>query len=199
MRKIICFLVVVMILALFCACSGDVHDHDHDHAHEMQTTESVAADTATQPTANLSHRADATGPLSSKHSEKIDTPFDNEYAGADTDSEKINVCDKYREEWKKIADRYYNEILYYNGDVPVHSDFSTDAQMHEFVQFKKAEFDRQFESESQSYLTQMENQYGKGDKASAMCAEYKFELQRSFALEMIEIYELLGEFNGQVF
>ena len=190
------------MITMLCACSEETHDHDHehDHTHEVQTTESAAEDTvATQPASDLQHRADATGPLASKHSEKIDIPFDNEYAGADTDAERAEICDRYREEWRKIADRYFNEILYYNGDVPVHPDFFTDAQMHEFAQFKKEDFDTRFESESQSYLAQMEFEYGKGDKANAMCAQYKFDLQREFALEMIEIYELLGEFNGQVF
>lgn len=206
MKKIVSLLLLFVIVALLCACSPevntDVHNHDHSHTEEVTDSLQDITEDVTSPQAETLpevHTSDATGPLTSKHSRKIDVPFDSEYSGARSDAEKIAVCDKYREEWAKIAKRYINELLNYNGDVPVHADFSTDKELHEFVEFRKVDFETFFDSDSKSYLAQMEEQYGKGDKADALCAKYMFDLQRAYALEMIEIYELLGEFNGQVF
>lgn len=211
MKKILSLIILLVFVIFLCACNssegGQEHNHDNPHTREAEITEAAQSETepqteAIQPETETLHEvttADATGPLSSKHSQKIDVPFEAEYALTNTDGEKAIICDKYREEWEKIGKRYYNELIHYSGDVPLHPDFSTDKEMHEFVEFRKGDFESYFESDSKSYLADMEEQYGKGDKASALCAKHKFELQRSFALEMIEIYELLGEFNGQVF
>ena len=212
MKKIFSLFILLIIAVSLCACNSsegtDVHNHDNPHTHEAEVTEATQTATeskteATQPETEETlpevTTADATGPLSSKHSQKIDVPFEKEYSQAISDEDKTKVCDKYRGEWEKIGKRYYNELIHYSGDVPVHPDFSTDKELHEFVVFRKGDFESYFESDSKSYLEDMEKDYGKGDKANALLAEHKFYMQRSYALEMIKIYELLGEFNGQVF
>lgn len=214
MKKLLLISALLTMFILFCGCnsegSTDAHNHSdgHDHSHETENTSTVQETsevmTESQTEYSTENWADVQdsetmGPLTSKHSSKTDDPFENEYAQAKTDAERIQICDKYREEWEKTGKRYYKELLYYNGDVPAHTEFSTDKEMHEYVEFSKKDFDSYYENESKSYLNEMEKEYGKSDKANALSAKYKFDLQRSFALEMIELYELLGEFNGQEF
>ncbi len=142
---------------------------------------------------------EAEGVLMKRHSDKIDIPFEQEYLSAEGYKDIASVCEKYTEKWKTIAERYYKEILYYNGSVPEDPNFSTDAQMHEYIENRKAQWEAEYEENHKNYLSKLLRQYSDADKAQALCSAYKFDLQREFALEMIGIYEMLGEFNKQEF
>ncbi len=142
---------------------------------------------------------EASGTLMKKHSNKIDVPFENEYLSAESDRKVAFVCEKYTEKWKTVADRYYKEILYYNGSVPQDPNFSTDAQMHEYIEQRKTQWEAEYEENHKNYLAELLEQYSDTDKAQALCSAYKFDMQREFSLELIGIYEMLGEFNDQEF
>ncbi|MBQ4568625.1 MAG: hypothetical protein IJA62_00990 [Ruminococcus sp.] len=142
---------------------------------------------------------EAEGVLMKRHSDKIDSPFEQEYLDAENDKELARICEEYTEKWRTIAERYFKELLYYNGSVPETPDFSTDAQMHGYVEDRKARWEEEYEENHSNYLAQLLKQYSDADKAQALCAAYKFDMQREFALEMIGIYEMLGEFNNQEF
>ncbi len=143
---------------------------------------------------------EAVGPLMQKHSVKIDIPFEQEYLNAKSNKEIVSVCENYTAKWKTVADRYYKEILYYNGTVPTDPNFSTDKEMHEYIEERKVNWEADFQKDTADYLESAKEANPQDEqKAQALCAAYKFDLQREFALEMIGIYEMLGEFNNQEF
>lgn len=159
--------------------------------------------TATQSVEQVSaypFTIEASGPLMYKHSVKIDILFEQEYCSAESDKERVSVCETYTAKWKTIADRYYREILYYNGSVPTDPNFSTDKEMHSYIEQRKADWEADFQRESADYLERAKAANPDNwQKARALCAAFEFDMQREFSFEMIGIYEMLGEFNNQEF
>ncbi len=165
----------------------------------QEGTNNSSAENTQEDATEYPYTAEATGSLGTKHSNKIDVPFEQALNKAESDEKIVNVCEKFTREWKVVADRYYKEILYYNGSVPEATNFATDKQMHAYIEQRKSEWLSDYNRNVKDYAKKLEKKFTDTDKVEAMVARLEFDMQREFALELIGIYEMLGEYNNQDF
>ena len=223
MKRIFAFVLITVFMLSLCACKSventdnTEHNHDHDNITSVvQDTTDIYGDITTN---NKSVQHDASEPegtqsvqnntssyveengtlgvLQQKHSDKIDVSFDEEYQKGLTVDERIAICNKYTTEWETVSERYFNELLQYKGEVPPAVNYSTDEQLHSFLEQNKSDWEMNFASQSELYISKIENgpdQIG----ASLVFAQFCYEAKREYALYLIGIYEDLAELNGQV-
>lgn len=210
MKRFISLLIIVMFIFTLCACKGVEQGDALNHTYtedsvqtepqpETQSQTATDADAESTYTDNNSEDVPvAMGPLQSKHIDKLDIPFDEEVQQVATVYEKIDVYNKYTEEWRSLADRYYNELLKCNGSVPPTVNYNTAEQMHEYLEQYKNDWQTLFDSQSELYLQKID--VNEEDlEAKVLYADYEYKSYRELALYFIGVYEEVGEYNGQVF
>ncbi|MBR3971944.1 MAG: hypothetical protein IKJ83_03565 [Ruminococcus sp.] len=221
MKKLLALLLSLLVIFALCACkkaeSEDAHNHNHTHTHisetvhteDTQPSETAEVTEAPEPseditdiettasnTTGISDKVNTEGHYKQNHINKIDVPCEDELSKAQTVSDRISIFEKYAQEWTKVADRYYNELLKINGSVPATADYNTAQQMHEYLEFYKQDWELNFEQETKALMdkkAESEDKMGIDLIYSQLC----YESRRELALYFIDIYEEIEDYSNQ--
>jgi len=88
----------------------------------------------------------------------------------------IELADKYAGKWKQIADEYYN-ILIKNDN------------LHTYILNMKNNWEEYYQTQCENYIEILHSIYDHGTIIGPIFAHYKYELQKDWALRLVEIYE----------
>ena len=221
MKKLISMIMIISFVFALCACSGEnktlvVHD-DHDHTHVAETTTIADTDVTTTegvevPTNENSepiipgvndndtdatiHPVDTKGQYKENYIKEIDNPCAEELMKAQSDASKIVIYNTYSEEWAEVGERFNTELLKIKGTVPATENFSTDAQMHEYLEFCMQEWEALLTEKTATFEAMMIE--GADNTAyELMIAQIRYEINREYALYFIDMYEEIEDFSNQ--
>lgn len=220
MKKLISMIMIISFIFALCACSvtdydgGDNHNHEEEHNHtHVEETTAVVADTDIVVPTNESaepvipgvndddksgtiHPVDTEGHYKADQIAKIDVPCAEELEKAQSDASRIVIYNTYSEEWAEVAERYCSELLKIKGTVPATENYSTDEEMHEYLEFCMQEWT---DLMTQRKTTFEGNMIDGADNTAVelMAAQVYYEINREYALYFIDIYENIEAFSNQ--
>ena len=212
MKKLIAMIMIISFVFALCACQkadeNELHDHDHT---ETQTT--LAPTQATEPTTvpatepivpgvndddktETNLPVDVTGQYQDKYKNKIDVPCADELMKAQSDASKIVIYNTYAQEWAEIGERFGTELLKIKGSVPATANYSTDEQMHEYIEFQLQEW-KDFVVKRTGDFEAMMVEGGDNTGVEHMLSQVVYEINREYALHFIKTYEDIETFSNQ--
>lgn len=130
-------------------------------------------------------------------SEKLINEIDDEYLSESklpefsTTMGMIELSDRYADKWRQIADEYYNKIMEYDGISQLDENNYSSDDLHSYVSEMKANWDLYYQEQCESYVNTLRTIYDEGFAVGPMFAEYKYEMQKDWALQLVEICERL--------
>lgn len=103
----------------------------------------------------------------------------------------IQLAEKYTEKWKQVADKYYDEILKYDDIIQINEDYYSSDDLHTFVSNMKANWEEYNQVHCENYAKTLRTIYGNGTIVGPLLADYEYEMQKDWALQLIDIYDQL--------
>lgn len=103
----------------------------------------------------------------------------------------IELADKYTEKWKQVADEYYDKIMKYNGIISLNENYYSSDDLHIFVSNMKTTWEEYKQEQCDNYLKTLQTIYEGGTIVGPLFAEYRYEMQKEWALQLVDIYEQL--------
>lgn len=103
----------------------------------------------------------------------------------------IELADTYTEKWKQVADEYYNKIMeaeIEEYDESVQPNYSSD-DLHTFVSNMKTSWEKYYQEQCDNYYKVLKANYGPGTIVGPIFANYKYEMQKEWALRILDIYQ----------
>lgn len=179
MNKIIGFCLAVLVLTFcLCGCQKEKVENVGENATSVETTvEEKNTDEALY--------------------EKIIREIDDAYLEEQKKSENcttvgmIELADKYTEKWKQVADEYYNKIMEYDGIFQPNENYYSSDDLHTFVSNMKINWEQYNQVQCENYVKTLRTIYGSGTVVGPIFADYKYEMQKEWALQLVGIYEQL--------
>ena len=101
----------------------------------------------------------------------------------------IELANTYSEKWKQVADEYYNKIMeaeIEEYDESVQPNYSSDA-LHTFVSNMKTSWEKYYQEQCDNYYKVLKANYGPGTIVGPIFANYKYEMQKEWALRILDI------------
>lgn len=107
----------------------------------------------------------------------------------------VELAGKYRGEWKKVADKYYNllmEFEYPAEILPHEMEYYSTDNLRGAVSAMKTDWEAYYEAECENYRTTLLCIYGPGTIVGPILADYQYQMYKDWALKLVGIYEQLA-------
>ena len=104
----------------------------------------------------------------------------------------VELSDKYAEKWKNVADEYYDKIMEYDGIVQPSDHYYSSDDLHTYVSNLKTNWEKYNQVQCENYLETLRAIYGSGTVVGPIFADYKYELQKDWALQLVVIWQQLS-------
>lgn len=104
-----------------------------------------------------------------------------------------NIIDKYAEEWKERADEYYNKLMEFDGILQLNDHYYSSDDFHTFISEMKTNWEQYYQVESENYLKMLEAVNTGSSNTVTMMARYEYEMQKEWALKLINIYLMIDQ------
>lgn len=129
--------------------------------------------------------------LSYKLIREIDGAYKKEILESDDSNiTLLEITYKYIEKWQDVADEYYKKLIEYEDIVVINSTSYSADDFHEFIKNMKTNWERYNTEQCENYEKVLYAIYG-GTMISLISAEYRYEAQKDWALQLVSIYEQL--------
>jgi len=196
MKRMICLSVSLMVLTVFlsgCHWEDSGADSTADSSTAVTTAVTTAESTAEITTEASPETSDITD-LSVRLIREIDGALEeeNKLPESSTTLGMIQLFDKYAEKWSRVAEEYYNKIMEYDGIVQFEENEYSSDDLHTFVSDMKESWEEYYEEQAESYSKVLITIYKRGTVRGPIFADYKLEMNRDWALQLVNIYEALG-------
>lgn len=155
---------VLFVLSL-CACNYEVKN-DSDGG-SIPSTHSVVDEGTESLKEKLIREIDGA------YYEEAEKPENNTTIGM------VEIAAKYTEKWKQISDEYYDRIM---------QDDSSELNAH--VSDMRTNWEDYYQKQCESYKNTLQIIYEGGSVTGPLFASYKYEMQKEWALQIVEIYEI---------
>ena len=136
-------------------------------------------------------------PIPETATEKLLREIDNEYKkesfeGDGSTGAMVDRADKYTKKWQEVADEYYNKLMEYDGIVQMDETciYSSD-DFHKFIKNMKTSWEKYHAEQCENYEKALYAIYNGGSLIGPVFADYKYEEQKEWALQLVSIYEQL--------
>ena len=178
MKRILSIFLFVIILSTFSGCSKDINS-----VNDLSSTSSEVSSKYT--------------PLESL-SEKLVKEIDNEYlfdSKLPEYTSNYGMCElakKYEDKWKSVADEYYEKIMKYNDIIQPADYYYSFDDLHTFVSNMKSNWEEYSEKQCENHLRTLQTIYGSGTIVGPLYADYRYKMQKDWALEILGICVSLG-------
>jgi len=135
-------------------------------------------------------------PIHETLTEKLLREIDNEYKkesfeGDGSTGAMVDRADKYTKKWQDVADEYYNKLMEYDGIVQMDETciYSSD-DFHNFIKNMKTSWEKYHAEQCKNYEKALYAIYA-GSIVGPIFADYKYDAQKDWALQLVAIYEQL--------
>ena len=166
-RTISLFLIMAVLIAVFCSCGLNEGKTD-----ESDIQESLKI--------RLIHKID------DAYKEKLKLSEYNTTAG------KIELSEIYAEKWKQVSDEYYSKLMVYDDVVQLEEYYPSVDDFHNYISFMKENWNEYSQDQSENYAKILEVVYGSGSMAGSVFAEYEYEMEKDWALQLIDVCGMLN-------
>ena len=194
MKKIaLLFLALIMALSFF-GCSGNDPDVAHNEDSTAEETTKATDETTVIPD---EPEIPEYVPLSQKLIDQIDGAKKEEARNNfdySTTVGMVELADKYRKIWEEKADEYYKKLMEYE-DPDLQDYFGyiyTTDDLHVFVTNMKESWEAYRDCQCENYNKVLYTIHGPGTMVGPLMAEYRYEMQMEWTLELVEICERFG-------
>lgn len=184
MKKISVLLLVFALLLCFNGCQPNTLNNSSDGKTDPISTTSQPDSQKYEPKESLA--------------EKLVREIDGAYEKEQNEPENcstvgmIELADKYANEWKLIADEYYNKIMEYDGIIQPNEDYYSSDDLHTFVSNMKNNREQYHQVQCENYVKTLQTIYGRGTIVGPVFADYKYNMQKEWALELVYICQHIG-------
>ena len=135
-------------------------------------------------------------PIPETTTEKLLREIDNEYKkesfeGDGSTGAMVDRADEYTKKWQEVADEYYNKLMEYDGIVQIDETciYSSD-DFHNFIKNMKTSWEKYHTVQCENYEKALYAIYA-GSIVGPIFADYKYDAQKDWALQLVAIYEQL--------
>lgn len=104
----------------------------------------------------------------------------------------VDLADSYAEQWKQVANVYYDKILKYDGIAQLKENQYSSDDLHTFVVNMKTNWEAYYQVQCENYVKTLQTIYGSGTIVGPVFADYKYEMQKEWALQLVGIYQQLN-------
>ena len=203
MKKIALVLAEVVLVCCLCGCKKtDTGSPDKSSVpieavvekNEITKNETEKNETVKNEDVNNEVEANVGGEsLSAKLIREIEGAYHKEAELSEYSSTigMIELADKYTEKWKQVADEYYNKIMEYNDIVSDSEEHYSSEDLHTFVSNMKTNWEQYNQVQCDNYSKTLRAIYNGGTIVGPIMADYKYENQKEWALQLVEIYQQL--------
>lgn len=132
--------------------------------------------------------------LSDKLIREIDGAYIEERKSPENSSTvgMVELTTKYTNKWKQVADDYYDKIMQYDNTAQIDESGVLIDDLQASVCKMKTNWDRYYKEQSEEYANTLYAIYNGGTLMRPMLADYKYELQKEWALKLVSIYEQIA-------
>ena len=177
MKKIIALVLSILMLFL-CGCQLD-NQNKSDHNSTPSKTDGQDIITEESISKRLVREMDEA------LKKELEDP--NNYST----TEMANVTLKYTEKWQKIADEYYNKLMEFDGIIQLNEHYYSSDDFHTFISEMKKNWEQYYQIECENYLKVLEAIYNGGTITITFMADYEYEMQKDWAVKLIDIYLMI--------
>ena len=186
MKRIFAVLLCYAVFALsLCACNN------------ADTENKKSSEAPTSSTSSLENET-VENQAKESLSEKLIREIDAAYIEAQKEPENgttigmIELADEYTAKWKQVSDEYYDKIMKYTGAARLDGKQYSADELHTFVSDMKTNREAEDKVNSENCYKELQNTYGGGSAIGPIFANYKYEMQKEWALKLVEIYQQLS-------
>ena len=129
--------------------------------------------------------------LQMRLTEEIDRARSVEFETAFSTADMAYVNQKYADMWQDVANKYYEKIMNYNGIIQPSENYYTSDDLHTFVSNMKNNWEQYYKIESENYLKTLQTIYQCGTVTGTIISSYHYNMQKEWALRIVDIYEQL--------
>ena len=104
----------------------------------------------------------------------------------------VDLANKYKKLWEEKADEYYGKLMEYEGIVQPSDIYYSSDDLHTFIFDMKNTWETYSKEQRENYLKVLQAIYGPGTIVGPLIAEYEYDMQMEWTLELVEICEQLG-------
>lgn len=134
---------------------------------------------------------DFTCDLQIRLTKEIDEARSVELETAISTADMVYVNQKYADMWQDVANKYYEKIVNYNGIIQPSDNYYTSDDLHTFVSNMKNNWEQYYKIESENYLKTLQTIYQGGTVTGTIISGYHYNMQKEWALRVVDIYEQL--------
>lgn len=185
MKKFAVLLCFVILILSLCACSTDVENEIINNSEGTSTPSSSIGSEVAENQVKES--------LSEKLIREIDGAYLEEQKAQESSTTvgTIELADKYTEKWKQVADEYYEKIMKYDGIIQMSDTHYSSDDLHMFVSNMKTNWEAYNQEQCTNYMKTLQTIYADGTIVGPIFANYKYEMQKVWALQLVGIYQQL--------
>lgn len=190
MKKFAVLLYCVIFVVSFCGCNKNVENEINNNLDLVPNSSTSSIDEEVVDE-QVDEQVDES--LYEKLIREIDGAYLEEQKAPENSSTigMIELSDKYTEKWKQVADEYYNKIMEYDGFTELDENNYSSDDLHTFVSNMKTNWEEYNEEQCTNYMKTLQTIYGGGTIVGPIFADYKYEMQKDWALQLVGIYQQL--------
>ena len=190
MKRIALFALAFAMVLSFFGCNGSKISVENNVDSSAYDTTLATNEATTVP----DEEQDMHVSLSQKLIDEIDGAYREEVKNGEVSSNvgKVDLTSKYTEKWKQTADEYYGKLMEYEGIVPPSDIYYSSDDLHTFVSDMKNTWETYSKEQRKNYLKVLQTVYAAGTIVGPLIAEYEYDMQMEWTLELVEICEQLG-------
>lgn len=186
MKKLAVILCCVILAVSLCACKKDAEKETNNNLDVgSNSSTSLIGDDVVEDQVDES--------LYEKLIREIDGAYIEEQKAPESSSTvgMVELSDKYTEKWKQVADEYYDKIMKYDGITQLNENYYSSDDLHTFVSNMKTNWEEYNQKQCTNYVKTLQTIYGAGTIVGPIFADYKCEMQKEWALQLVGIYQQL--------
>ena len=185
MKRVLLFCSAIGLLILcLCGCQKSAET-------SSQVVASLPADVSENATAEETPLYES---LSDRLTREIDGAYQAERQKPENSSTAAvaDVAAIYTEKWAQIAEKCYNAIMAYEELYPPSDIYYSSDDLHSFVTDMKMNWEQYSQRQEDNYLKVMQSYYQAGTIVVMIMADYTYDMQMNWALELAGICDTLG-------
>ena len=172
MKNIIrCMILAVIVMLVFCGCD------------KTETKTDAGAGNMT-PASNQTGVPVIEESLSEKLTRELDGAYSEEEKLPEnsTNGGIVALADRYAEKWQQVAQEHYDKLM----EQPSYD-------LHTYVANMKENWEQYYAVQCENYHKTLEILYSGGTMAAPIFAIYKKDMQREWALQLVDIYQQMNQ------
>lgn len=104
----------------------------------------------------------------------------------------VQLSAKYADMWAAVADEYYQKLIEYDGIIQPSDSYYSSEDLHMFLSNMKTNWEQYYQVQCENYVGTLQCIYGPGTIVGPISGDYRYKLQKDWALFILEICEQLG-------